>query len=140
MRIDYRLLHGQWLSPDPALDIDHIIVVNANAAGDAFVSMSLVWQNPLACRWTLSRWNRRRKTRQRQADRRAMVVLGNTAETLASSRKCRGISAHGGISKRGRTASPQPLFSHRSRRLPIAASSQADRLEMRRVPPFRRIA
>lgn len=62
VRIDYRLLHGQvvfaWTR---ALDIDHIIVANANAAGDAFVSMSLSLANPLACRWTLSRWNRRRK-------------------------------------------------------------------------------
>ncbi len=47
VRIDYRLLHGQvvfaWTR---ALDIDHIIVANANAAGDAFVSMSLSLAKP----------------------------------------------------------------------------------------------
>ncbi|MCP5699570.1 PTS sugar transporter subunit IIB, partial [Klebsiella pneumoniae] len=42
VRIDYRLLHGQvvfaWTR---ALDIDHIIVANAKAAADAFITMSL---------------------------------------------------------------------------------------------------
>lgn len=46
VRIDYRLLHGRGLRPTRALDIDHIIVANANAAGDAFVSMSLSLAKP----------------------------------------------------------------------------------------------
>lgn len=46
VRIDYRLLHGGGLRWTRALDIDHIIVANANAAGDAFVSMSLSLAKP----------------------------------------------------------------------------------------------
>ncbi len=47
VRIDYRLLHGQvvfaWTR---ALDIDHIIVANAKAAADAFITMSLNLAKP----------------------------------------------------------------------------------------------
>ncbi len=47
VRIDYRLLHGQvvfaWTR---ALDIDHIIVANAKAAADAFITMSLNLARP----------------------------------------------------------------------------------------------
>ncbi len=41
VRIDYRLLHGRGFCPTRALDIDHIIVANAKAAADAFITMSL---------------------------------------------------------------------------------------------------
>ena len=39
VRIDYRLLR-RWFWTR-ALDIDHIIVANAKAAADAFITMSL---------------------------------------------------------------------------------------------------
>lgn len=41
VRIDYRLLHGRGFCSTRALDIDHIIVANAKAAADAFITMSL---------------------------------------------------------------------------------------------------
>ncbi len=63
VRIDYRLLHGRWfLHRTRALDIDHIIVANAKAAADAFITMSLNWQSQRASRWTSPPLNRRRKS------------------------------------------------------------------------------
>ncbi len=63
VRIDYRLLHGQvvfaWTR---ALDIDHIIVANAKAAADAFITMSLNLAKQRASRWTSPPLNRRRKS------------------------------------------------------------------------------
>lgn len=69
VRIDYRLLHGQvvfaWTR---ALDIDHIIVANANAAGDAFVSMSLSLAKPAGVSLDIITVEQAaEKTRQRQA-------------------------------------------------------------------------
>lgn len=47
VRIDYRLLHGQVVfASTRALDIDHIIVANAKAAADAFITMSLNLAKP----------------------------------------------------------------------------------------------
>lgn len=46
VRIDYRLLHGRGFCLTRALDIDHIIVANAKAAADAFITMSLNLAKP----------------------------------------------------------------------------------------------
>ncbi len=86
VRIDYRLLHGQvvfaWTR---ALDIDHIIVANANAAGDAFVSMSLSLAKPAGVSLDIITVEQAaEKLASGKLDhKKVMVVLGNTAETLA---------------------------------------------------------
>nr|VXZ87525.1 EIIAB-Man [Klebsiella pneumoniae] len=90
VRIDYRLLHGRWFCPTRALDIDHIIVANAKAAADAFITMSLNSQSQRASRWTSPPLNRRRKSLTAASwIIKVMVVLGNTAETLALVEKSR---------------------------------------------------
>ena len=116
VRIDYRLLHGQvvfaWTR---ALDIDHIIVANANAAGDAFVSMSLSLDH-----------------------KKVMVVLGNTAETLAFVEKVPGISVinYGGIAqKEGAQQFGKAIYlTEQEIADSQALKAKGIRLEMRQVP------
>ncbi|MBJ5309160.1 PTS sugar transporter subunit IIB, partial [Salmonella enterica subsp. enterica serovar Agona] len=105
VRIDYRLLHGQvvfaWTR---ALDIDHIIVANANAAGDAFVSMSLSLAKPAGVSLDIITVEQAaEKLASGKLDhKKVMVVLGNTAETLAFAEKVPGISVinYGGIAQK----------------------------------------
>lgn len=95
VRIDYRLLHGQvvfaWTR---ALDIDHIIVANANAAGDAFVSMSLSLAKPAGVSLDIITVEQAaEKLASGKLDhKKVMVVLGNTAEPSPLPRKCRGLA------------------------------------------------
>ena len=86
VRIDYRLLHGQvvfaWTR---ALDIDHIIVANAKAAADAFITMSLNLAKPAGVTLDIATVEQAaEKLNSGKLDhKKVMVVLGNTAETLA---------------------------------------------------------
>ncbi|WP_194444920.1 PTS sugar transporter subunit IIB [Klebsiella pneumoniae] len=102
VRIDYRLLHGQvvfaWTR---ALDIDHIIVANAKAAADAFITMSLNLAKPAGVTLDIATVEQAaEKLNSGKLDhKKVMVVLGNTAETLALVEKVPGISAinYGGL-------------------------------------------
>ena len=88
VRIDYRLLHGQvvfaWTR---ALDIDHIIVANAKAAADAFITMSLNLAKPAGVTLDIATVEQAaEKLNGGKLDhKKVMVVLGNTAE-IADSR------------------------------------------------------
>lgn len=92
VRIDYRLLHGQvvfaWTR---ALDIDHIIVANAKAAADAFITMSLNLAKPAGVTLDIATVEQAaEKLNSGKLDhKKVMVVLGNTAETLALVEKSR---------------------------------------------------
>ncbi|MDF3331777.1 PTS sugar transporter subunit IIB [Klebsiella quasipneumoniae subsp. similipneumoniae] len=96
VRIDYRLLHGQvvfaWTR---ALDIDHIIVANAKAAADAFITMSLNLAKPAGVTLDIATVEQAaEKLNSGKLDhKKVMVVLGNTAETLALVEKIPEISA-----------------------------------------------
>ncbi len=114
VRIDYRLLHGQvvfaWTR---ALDIDHIIVANAKAAADAFITMSLNLAKPAGVTLDIATVEQAaEKLNSGKLDhKKVMVVLGNTAETLALVEKVPGISAinYGGLPQRkgqGNSARP----------------------------------
>ena len=119
VRIDYRLLHGQvvfaWTR---ALDIDHIIVANAKAAADAFITMSLNLAKPAGVTLDIATVEQAaEKLNGGKLDhKKVMVVLGNTAETLALVEKVPGINAEEEIAD--------------SR----ALKEKGIRLEMRQVP------
>ncbi|EMX1353146.1 PTS system mannose/fructose/N-acetylgalactosamine-transporter subunit IIB [Salmonella enterica] len=139
VRIDYRLLHGQvvfaWTR---ALDIDHIIV--ANAAGDAFVSMSLSLAKPAGVSLDIITVEQAaEKLASGKLDhKKVMVVLGNTAETLAFAEKVPGISVinYGGIAqKEGAQQFGKAIYlTEQEIADSQALKAKGIRLEMRQVP------
>lgn len=141
VRIDYRLLHGQvvfaWTR---ALDIDHIIVANANAAGDAFVSMSLSLAKPAGVSLDIITVEQAaEKLASGKLDhKKVMVVLGNTAETLAFAEKVPGISVinYGGIAqKEGAQQFGKAIYlTEQEIADSQALKAKGTRLEMRQVP------
>uniref|UniRef100_UPI00398C62A0 PTS sugar transporter subunit IIB n=1 Tax=Salmonella enterica TaxID=28901 RepID=UPI00398C62A0 len=96
-RIRYRLLHGQVVCAwTRSLDIDHIIVATTNAAGDAFVSMSLSRAKPDGVSLDIITVEQAaEKLASGKLDHnKVMVVLGNTAETLPLVEKVPGMSVN----------------------------------------------
>lgn len=141
VRIDYRLLHGQvvfaWTR---ALDIDHIIVANANAMRRR-VCLYVIKSGKT--RWRVAGHYHGGtgggKTRQRQAgSQKVMVVLGNTAETLAFVEKVPGISVinYGGIAqKEGAQQFGKAIYlTEQEIADSQALKAKGIRLEMRQVP------
>lgn len=140
VRIDYRLLHGQvvfaWTR---ALDIDHIIVANAKAAADAFITMSLNLAKPAGVTLDIATVEQAaEKLNSGKLIIKVMVVLGNTAETLALVEKVPGISAinYGGLpQKEGARQFGKAIYLTEEE---IAHSrvlkEKGIRLEMRQVP------
>ncbi len=111
------------LRTDRALDIDHIIVANANAASDAFVSMSLSLAKPAGVSLDIITVEQAaEKLASGKLDhKKVMVVLGNTAETLAFAEKVRGLalSTTAVSRKKGAQQFGKAIYLT-SRRLPIA--------------------
>ncbi|MEL4013433.1 PTS sugar transporter subunit IIB [Dryocola clanedunensis] len=141
VRIDYRLLHGQvvfaWTR---ALDIDHIIVANDKAAGDAFLTMSLNLAKPAGVTLDISTVEQAAEKLNggRLDNKKVMVVLGNTAETLALVGKVSGISAinYGGLpQKEGATQFGKAIYLNAEEIADSKALKEKGiRLEMRQVP------
>ncbi|HFZ8993803.1 TPA: PTS sugar transporter subunit IIB [Citrobacter freundii] len=141
VRIDYRLLHGQvvfaWTR---ALDIDHIIVANAQASGDAFVTMSLNLAKPAGVSLDICTVDQaaEKLVSGRLDHKKIMVVLGNTAETLALVEKVPGIGAinYGGLAqKEGAQQFGKAIYlSAQEIADSKALKAKGIRLEMRQVP------
>ena len=141
VRIDYRLLHGQvvfdWTRE---LDIDHIIVANAKAAADAFITMSLNLAKPAGVTLDIATVEQAaEKLNSGKLDhKKVMVVLGNTAETLALVEKVPGISAinYGGLpQKEGARQFGKAIYlTEEEIAHSRALKEKGIRLEMRQVP------
>lgn len=89
-RIDYRLLHGQVVFAwSKALNIQRIIIINAEAARDEFKKTTLSLSKPSGARLNIfdvdSALGKMPKVE--ELDENVMIIFGNTAEALEFIRK-----------------------------------------------------